>query len=393
MLAGLIFAIQDADDRPGTLAATLPFGGLTLIEYQARLLVGAGASQIVVLVARVTPELLGAIARIGRRGVTVDTVRSAGEAAAKLHPLARVVMLADGLVTTEALLAPLAREGGDALLVVAASDAPAEFERVGGRSAWAGIARLAPQRLAEVAALPRDYDVQSALLRVADQAGAVHVAMVGDETRAGHGIERRGVALEARSHAVIAAVAGNRAGWFDRWIIAPVARRVLPALMRRGIGAIVPAAVAGGLAGVGLGLIWFDFAAFGLPLALAGVIAAGSGAMLAWLRDEARIAQGLHSAMLAIPAVAALLLGRSIDMSQGSATAEVLALALVASAALAERAASEDRRARWWGSPAAYLLVLTLATVMGAPTTGLALAAVYSAATLAAAIETLRRNA
>ena len=43
MLAGLIFAVQDADDRPGMLAATLPFAGMTVIEYQARLLIAAGA--------------------------------------------------------------------------------------------------------------------------------------------------------------------------------------------------------------------------------------------------------------------------------------------------------------------------------------------------------------
>ncbi|RRB47282.1 hypothetical protein, partial [Escherichia coli] len=67
MLAGLIFATEDADDRAGVLAATLPFGGLTLIEFQARLLVAAGATHIILVVARMTPELLGAISRIGRR--------------------------------------------------------------------------------------------------------------------------------------------------------------------------------------------------------------------------------------------------------------------------------------------------------------------------------------
>lgn len=100
MLAGLIFATEDADDRPGTLAATLPFGGLTLIEFQARLLVAAGASQIVLVIARLTPELLGAINRIGRRGASVDAVRTAAEAMEKLHPLSRVLVVADGVMTT-----------------------------------------------------------------------------------------------------------------------------------------------------------------------------------------------------------------------------------------------------------------------------------------------------
>ena len=84
MLAGLLFAIHVADDRPDRLAATLPFSGVTLIEYQARLLIAAGVRQVIVVVARLTPELLGAINRINRRGVAVDTVRTAAEAMVKL---------------------------------------------------------------------------------------------------------------------------------------------------------------------------------------------------------------------------------------------------------------------------------------------------------------------
>ena len=141
MLAGFLFAVQDADDRPDTLTATLPLGGLTVIEQQARLLVELGASQIVILVARLTPELLGAIGRIARRGIAVDPVRSAAEAAEKLHPLARLLVLADGLVSSADMLVPIAGEGRDALLVVEASEAPPGFERVGGNAAWAGAAR------------------------------------------------------------------------------------------------------------------------------------------------------------------------------------------------------------------------------------------------------------
>lgn len=173
MLAGLLFAVQDAEDRPGRLAATLAFAGVTLIEYQARLLAAAGASQLVIVVSRLTPELLGAIARIGRRGMSVDTVRGAAEANARLHPLAQVVTIADGLITTESVLAAFAGEqGGDALLVIDAGSAPAGYERLGGGLAWAGIARIDAGRLAEVAAMPSDYDVQSALLHAASQAGA-----------------------------------------------------------------------------------------------------------------------------------------------------------------------------------------------------------------------------
>ena len=65
MIAGLLFAREDAVDRPEMLAATLPFSGGTLIEYQARLLLAAGAAQIIVVVARTTPELVGAQGNAG----------------------------------------------------------------------------------------------------------------------------------------------------------------------------------------------------------------------------------------------------------------------------------------------------------------------------------------
>ena len=102
MLAGLLFATADASDRHDTLAATLPVGGVTLIEFQARLLIAAGASQIIVVVSRLTPELLGAINRMGRRGIAVDAVRGPAEVLAKLHPLARVMWLASAVRSFDA---------------------------------------------------------------------------------------------------------------------------------------------------------------------------------------------------------------------------------------------------------------------------------------------------
>lgn len=98
MLAGLLFAILLRCGRSARAVDPPRCRSGDPDRYRtARLLIAAGASQIVILVARLTPELLGAIGHAGKRGVAVDTVRTAGEAAAKLHPLARVLMLADGL--------------------------------------------------------------------------------------------------------------------------------------------------------------------------------------------------------------------------------------------------------------------------------------------------------
>lgn len=393
MLAGLLFAIDDAEDRPGRLTATLPFAGVTLIEYQARLLMAAGAAQIIVVVARLTPELLGAIARIGQRGVVVDAVRSAAETVEKLHPLSRLVMLADGLVANEATVAALAQEGGDALLVVPEVDAQAGLERVGGQMAWAGVARLDPKRVAEVAALPRDYDLQSTLLRLAAQARATHVLVPGEAIRAGHGVVRDGRMLDERSRAVLAALVSGRRSGFDRWLLAPIARVALPRLVARGVGSAVVGGAGGALGVAGCAAILMGAPVAGLLLALIGCLGLGLGRTLSDLRDEAGQPRLMDGAMAAIPAAAVLALGWMLREARADDVPLLLAFALVVSGGLAARAVVERVRRRWWAVPAAYLPVLLLPALLGLPVFGLVLACGYAVASLASAIETLRTQA
>ena len=387
MIVGLLFAIHDTDDRPERLSATLPFGGVTLIEYQARLLIAAGASQILVFVSRLTPELLGALSRIGKRGVSIDAVRSAAEATEKLHPLARILMLADGLITTQGVVDTLSGEGRDALLVVDDS-ASARFERVGGQLAWAGVARLDPRRLAEVAALPNDYDPQSTLVRVVSQAQALHVALPGDALKQGHGIEHQARAMEERGRIVLASIVSARRGWFDRLIIAPLARLFLPLLIARSVpgGAIGAAAFI--LALGGLGVIWLGNFTAAIVICLVAVIGLALGTTLAELRDEPRLARLERMTALLLPAAYALLVGWVTSLP-----AIILALALTGIGGLAERLMTAQSQVIWWGTPVTYLALLIPFMLVSAPEIGLAVVAVYAFLTLAAKIERLREVA
>lgn len=390
MLAGLLFATHDALDRPDALTATLPFGGTTLIEFQARTLVELGASQIIIMVARLTPELLGAIGRIGRRGVAVDPVRSAAEASEKLHPLARLLVLADGLITSTGMVAPLASEGVDALLVVEESAAPAGFERVGGNAAWAGVARLAPARIAEIARLPRDYDMQSALVRVAEQARAAHLLLPRGALADGHGIEHRAAAIADHGRAILAASVAHRTAWFDRWLVAPVARLALPRLVERqapSLALAVGSAVAG--AG-GVAAMLMGHTTMGLLLLLLAVFPLALGATLSKLRDETAMARAQDVAVAVLAAAGVLLLGRAVDSGTMRVGASSIAIGMLVAAALAEWATLPRLRRRWWATPPAYLLTLLPFVVLGWPTLGLAAGAGYAVATLAAAIEALR---
>lgn len=383
MLAGLIFATSDAADRPDALTATLPFGGASLIEFQARLLAAAGAAQILIAVSRVTPELLGAANRIAKRGVTVDVVRSAAEAAAKAHPLARIVVLADGLVTTEAQIAPFAAEGKELLLV---TDEDNGLERLDANSRWAGIARIGTQRLAETAQLPRDYDFLSALVRVTAQHGAAKLPLKGGQVREGHGIEHDAGGLARRGRAIFASLAGDRVRWVDRWVFGPLARFALPPLVARGASPLALIAGGVGVALAGMFGIWSGWVASGLSgVGVATALLALAG-MLAWLRgDDGESAIAGH-ATGAVAGLAMLLAGYAADGPTGM----VLAVTLVVAAALVERIAPVAKPRAWWPGPTAYPLLAIPFAAAGQTTTGLAALAAYAAAALLGAIESLR---
>jgi hypothetical protein len=388
MLAGLIFATEDAEDSPGALAATLPFGGMTLLEYQARLLIGAGATHILVAVARVTPALLGAVHRAARPGVAVDVVRSAEEAAACIHPLARILVLADGLVTTDAIVDRIAGDGAEALLVT--RDAGSAVERVDSEHVWAGLARIPAARLGDVAALPAEYDFQSTLLRMIAQARPEQIQLPAHAVRSGHGVERQGAALASRSNAVLAALTERRTTWADRYVFTRFARIALPQIVARAIpGWTLP--VSGGLfALASVALLALGWRATGVALAIPAVALFATGAAMSALRAEDRRAALQENAIGILAAAVILLLGIAETSVQGTATALVLAIALISAAAIAERTQAIHRR--WWASPAAYLLVIAPFTIAGLAQIGLALLAIYAAVTLAAAIETLREK-
>ncbi|MBX9796147.1 hypothetical protein [Sphingomonas sp.] len=391
MLAGLLFANEDADDAPDALVATLPFGGTTLIEYQARLLIAAGAAHLLIVVARLTPELIGAINRIGRRGVAVDAVRSAAEATEKLHPLAEVMVLAGGLVTTESLLEAMAAVSGDTLMVTAEQDALLGLERVGHAAIWAGIARLGAGRVADVARLPRDYDVQSSLLRVAAQAGAAHLLLPAGPARAGHGVEHSQARLQALSEATLATLVSRRRPWADRYLVAPLARAVLPALLRRQIGTAAPVLVAMALIALALLLTGFGMAVAGLPLLFLAQVALAAGGALASMRDEERLAQLQRGLGEAGVLAAVLLIGARAWVDEGALSGPIAAAALALFASFASRAAPDPPR--WFPSAPAYALLLLPFVAAGQALAGLLAAAGYAALALGAGIERLRKKA
>jgi hypothetical protein len=391
MLAGLIFAIDEATDRPGTLAATLPFGGMTLLEYQVRLLTGAGVGQVMVAVARVTPALLNAVNRAVKRGAQVEVVRSAEEASERIAPDARVLVLADGLVTTDPVIDRMAAEGAEALLVTDDAESPAAIERLDMKDCWAGIARVTGAQLGEIATMPADYDFQSALLRVAVQAGAEHVMLAPGWAKSGHVVERSAAALATRGNDVLAALTERRTSWADRWVFNRIARMTLPWLTTKNVPGWALEAGGAVFAVGALGGIFRGWPGAGTVAALVAAALLTGGAAMAALAGKAKRADVLEGAIAALFGLVTMGIANAERVDDASWTPIVLGLVTIGCQLLAERA--PVRCKRWWSSPAAHLLILAPFVLADFATIGLAGIAAYAFATLAAAVEATREKA
>ena len=174
-LVALIAASELLDDG-STLRALAPVAGETIVERQAARALGAGAETLFVVVAAVPAELLQALDRIRRRGVRVQVVRDAADLQTALQPTDRVLLVADGLMAPPGQYKALATGSAPSILVTADTLLTQMLERVDAQHRWGGLALVPASSVAELAALPGEWDIVLTLLRFAIQAGAARFA-------------------------------------------------------------------------------------------------------------------------------------------------------------------------------------------------------------------------
>lgn len=173
-LAALI-AAQDQTDIGDGLRATLPFAGRTLVEYQARLAIEAGAGHVVILVERVPALLAQAVERLRRQGARVEFARSVSDAVERFHPEERILLVADGVIAAQAAFSALAAQPGAAVLALPDTQDYAQFERIDASQRWAGIAIFGKPVLEATIQMLGDWDLSSTLLRRLVQSDAARV--------------------------------------------------------------------------------------------------------------------------------------------------------------------------------------------------------------------------
>jgi hypothetical protein len=239
--------------------------------------------------------------------------------------------------------------------------------------------------------MPADYDFQSALLRVAVQAGAEHVPLTAGWLRSGHAVERNAQSLASRSNAVLAALTERRTSWADRWVFTRIARLAVPELTARNVAGWVPLAGGGALSLAALGAIAWGWDGVGSAIALLALALLATSAAMAALGGEERRGAGLEIGIAVLFAAVTVSVGANAWLVSAGWTPLVLAIVAVGCQGLVERVPVRHRR--WWASPSAHLLLLAPFALAGWAIAGLAAVAVYAFATLAAGVEATREKA
>ena len=374
-LAALISACREPGEAGASLRATLPLAGRTLIERQARLAAAAGASPIVIHVERMPVDLVAAIERLRRERLPIVVARTAEEAAEAVGPSDRVLLIADGAIADASQLARLAAIEGPAVLTVPDSAFDDRYERIDAASRWGGLAVFDGALLRETAAMLRDWDLQSTLLRRALQAGARHVAAQG-----ALGILDSRADLEILEQRILRSADAGRRGWASR-LLAPLERSATAVLMG---GSIAPGMVGGAAAALtGAGALamargWFWT---GLVLLLLATPLDGIAARLARLRMQEGLGQSWWFHLLPVLAGAALLgLGYRLAPEQGWGTI-VLALAtiLFLIALGQETAGGKVRGAELLAEPKGMIWLMLPFAAFGLWQAGLAMLFAYAA--------------
>ncbi len=232
-LAALIAAYHEADD--GGLRATLQVAGRTLVERQVRLAAAVGAEPVVVVVERVTAALSAAIDGLRAEGVTIVLARSAAEAAEAVHSNDRVLLVGDGLVAPEAVIARLVALDGSAILVVPDLRVDDRYERIDAQSRWAGLALIDGEMLKQTASMLRDWDLQSTLLRRAVQSGARQISVRGEAEDELPLVAEASEDLEELEARIVAGAHVRRTDWVSRYLLGPVEQLATGALMPTGV--------------------------------------------------------------------------------------------------------------------------------------------------------------
>lgn len=223
-LAVLIIAGEGGEDDGRGGAALLRLAGQSLLEYQIRIARACGGGHIVVLVEQLPAAMIAMFDHLRADGIDIDVARDARDAADRIHPDEKILLLTPGLAPHRRLVEQLCACKSPTLVTLPDSPPHQAYERIDAHERWSGLAMLAGQTIRETAAMLGDWSISSTLLR---QALQTDVARMRQETNAAVAIIENEQDAALLSTVLVSEAVDGAAAYFGRGLFSPLARRVV----------------------------------------------------------------------------------------------------------------------------------------------------------------------
>lgn len=209
----------------------LPLFDGNILDKQVASVLNMGAEKVILLSPTMNAGLLRYVDALKARNIDAEIVRDAGDLAQYASRQDDMLFLADGVFLGEKIEVSLTARRDELIYVVANADIYSGFERIDLNHRWLGIALFAAARLDEIARIPEDWDIGSALLRTAVQSDCER-KLVADADM------QTGAAPQLLDAGASASYAKRQLGnthipaqnFLDRYIVWPLMRKAIPLL-------------------------------------------------------------------------------------------------------------------------------------------------------------------
>lgn len=277
MKIALISMTKELDGSGGPVGLA-PMLSRCVAAEQARFAIEAGVQKVVFFSHAISGGLVKLVDELRGQGIAADISRSRDDLVVMIAPQDALMLVDDGVLCDSKKLAEYDENGRFWVQVL--DDAPQRetLERIDLQHRWAGTALVSGESVAQLDALPEDWDPLSALLRLAIQNNVPRVGLSASDLESGRWRQLQSMAdVKYAELALLSERTRQNGGFFSQWILAPLIQRILPMLWHRE-GAAFGLAIGAGLVPV-LAMIsaYAKFPAVTCLLVLFGSIVMGLG--------------------------------------------------------------------------------------------------------------------
>lgn len=241
MRVAIISAVRPAQDNETVPVALLQFAGGSIARRQAQQAIDLGCEYVVLVCPHADPEVteIQHLAEGNKSGFLL--ARSGQQLVERFSPDDALVVFADGTVWEDFQIREVIDENPVLTTLPADEAVKVGFERIDARDAWSGIL-VAPATIANgLTVLPPDSAVQSALLRLALQAGIARRRIALDDGRFPQDMFPLNTEDVRRIESRLVTADLQSSSWFTpaNALIDRLAGRNATALLRGGFGGVV----------------------------------------------------------------------------------------------------------------------------------------------------------